>query len=141
MTPRNATARNAAFLEGKRVLVIEDREENRRLLRAILKLEGASTLEAEEGREGVEIAARELPDLVLMDFQMPGMDGVAATRLLRQDPRCGAVPVIFVTASASEETRRDALEAGGNGLLTKPIDPSRFGAQIAAILQPNAANS
>jgi two-component system cell cycle response regulator DivK len=125
---------NGSFLEGKRVLIIEDREENRRLLRAILKLEGATTLEAEDGRAGIEIAARELPDLILMDFQMPGLDGAAATRLLRQNPRTGALPIVFITASASAETRRDALEAGGDGVLTKPIDPLQFSSQIAVIL-------
>ncbi len=128
------TPQSPSFLEGKRVLVIEDREENRRLLRAILKLEGALVLEASGGHEGIEIAVRERPDIVLMDSQMPGMDGASATRLLRQNPLTAALPVIFVTASASEETRREALEAGGTGVLTKPIDPMRLAAQIAAIL-------
>jgi two-component system cell cycle response regulator DivK len=121
-------------LEGKRVLMIEDREENRRLLRAILKLEGATVLEAIQGGQGIEVAAAELPDLILMDFQMPDLDGIAATRILRQNPRTSSIPVIFVTASANEETRRNALEAGGDGFLTKPLDPMCLGAQIAEIL-------
>ena len=89
---------DTSFLSGKRVLVVEDREENRRLLRAILKLEGAQVLEAGGGREGVEIAERELPDVILMDLHMPDVDGIAATKLLRENPLTRALAIIFVTA-------------------------------------------
>jgi two-component system cell cycle response regulator DivK len=121
-------------LDGKRILVIEDREENRRLLRAILRIEGATMLEAERSKEGIEKAESELPDLILMDFQMPDMDGIEATRRLRQNPKTNAIPIIFVTASAGDETRREALEAGSDGFLTKPFDPTRLVTQIAEIL-------
>jgi two-component system cell cycle response regulator DivK len=126
-------------LEGKRILVIEDREENRRLLRAILRIEGATMLEAERSKEGIEKAEAELPDLILMDFQMPDMDGVAATRVLRQNPKTSTIPIIFVTASAGDETRREAIEAGTDGFLTKPFDPMRLVAQISEILRLRAA--
>jgi two-component system cell cycle response regulator DivK len=125
---------DTSILDGKRVLMIEDREENRRLLHAILKLEGATVLEAVEGREGIEVAERELPDLILIDLQMPVLDGMEATRILRENPRTNSIPIIFVTASVADETRRDALQAGGDGFLTKPLDPMLLGAQIAEIL-------
>lgn len=123
-----------SFLSGKRVLIVEDREENRRLLRAILKLEGAQVLEAGDGREGVEIAERELPDVILMDLHMPDVDGIAATKLLRENPLTRALAIIFVTASVSEKSRRDAEEVGSDGFLTKPLDPLRLADQIAEIL-------
>lgn len=122
-------------LRGKRVLMIEDREENRRLLRAILKLEGAHVLEAAKGAEGIELANTELPDLILMDFQMPDMDGIEATRALKHDPATQAIPIIFVTASANTETRKGALEAGGDGFLTKPLDPTTLAVQVTNILK------
>ena len=127
-----------SFLQNKRVLVVEDREENRRLLRAILKLEGAQILEASGGLEGVAMAGSQKPDLVLMDLHMPEVDGLAATRMLRQDSQTRALFIVFVTASAGEATRREIMEAGGDGFLTKPLDPLQLAAQIEAILCPHA---
>lgn len=123
-----------AALAGIRVLVIEDALENMRLFRAILRLEGAVMLEAFRGVEGIEIAKRELPEVILIDMQMPEMDGLTATRLLRSDPQTAAIPIVIVTASAMREDRARAFEAGCSGYITKPVDPLTLGQQIAAFL-------
>jgi len=124
-------------LAGRRVLVVEDVLENLRLFRAILQLEGAQVLEAASGREGIEIATREQPDIILMDMQMPEMDGLTASRLLRAEPRTRHIPIVVITASAMDEDRRRALEAGCDGYISKPIDPVIFGSQIAEFLAEN----
>ena len=125
----------APTLEGKRVLVIEDTVENMRLFRAVLRLEGVEMLEAENARAGIAIAGRDQPDLILMDIQMPEMDGLTATRLLRADPKTAGIPIIAVTASVLEVDKNKTLEAGCNGHIPKPIDPAIFGQQIAAYLK------
>jgi CheY-like chemotaxis protein len=122
-------------LSGKRVLIIEDTEENMRLFNAILRLEEAQVLEAQLARIGIEIASREQPDLILMDLQMPGMDGLTATRHLRSDPRTKHIPIVVITASAMEDDRRRAFEAGCDGYITKPNDPLEFGRKLATFLQ------
>ena len=126
-------------LQGKRVLVIEDNLENMRLFRALLKLEGAQILEARGGTSGIEMAREHLPDLILMDIQMPDMDGLTATRLLRSDPQTSAIPIIAVTASAMDVNRHQTLEAGCDGYIPKPINPLTFGAQAAAFLRESDA--
>lgn len=127
-------------LEGRRVLVVEDNEENMRLFRAILRLEGvAEVLEAKRARLGLEIAERELPDLILMDIQMPDMDGLTATRLLRANPKTAGIPIVAVTASVTEKDKTEVIAAGCDEHIAKPIDPSTFGQQIAAHLKPQGA--
>jgi len=123
-------------LPGKRVLIIEDMVENLRLFRAILNLEEAHVLEAVSGPQGIALAQSEQPDIILMDMQMPGMDGLTATRLLRADPNTSSIPIVVITASAMEEDRRRAEEAGCDGYITKPIDPPTFGSQVAAFIRP-----
>lgn len=122
-------------LSGKTVLIIEDIEENMRLFNAILKLENAHILEADLARAGIEIATRQQPDIIVMDLQMPGLDGLSATRLLRADPRTSSIPIVVITASAMSEDRKRAFEAGCDGYITKPIDPINFGSQLAAFLR------
>lgn len=123
------------ILEDKRILVVEDTPENRKLFRAVLQLEGAEVFEASGALQGIEIAGRELPDLILMDIQMPGVDGLEATRRLRADPRTASIPVVAVTASVMERDRNQTIEAGCNSLIAKPIDPALFGQQIASFIQ------
>lgn len=132
----------ASDLEGKRILIIEDNAENTRLFRAILKLEGVTEVfEAERARSGIELAQQNLPDLILMDIQMPDMDGLTATRLLRSDPATAAIPIVAVTASVTEKDRREILEAGCDEHIAKPIDPAAFVEQISAHLrQPSAGD-
>lgn len=122
-------------LEGKRVLVIEDTPENMRLFRAVLKLEGVQMLEADGARAGIEIAQTEQPDMILMDIQMPDMDGLEATRLLRADPQTRDIPIIAVTASVMDSDRHKTIEAGCNAHISKPIDPAVFAQQIAVYLR------
>jgi two-component system cell cycle response regulator DivK len=126
---------NVPTLPGKRVLVIEDTEQNMRLFRAILQLEGAEVLEAEGARAGIALAEREHPDVILMDIQMPDMDGLAATRLLRARARTRDIPVSAVTASVMDGDRDKTFEAGCDGYISKPIDPAVFGQQVAAFLR------
>jgi two-component system cell cycle response regulator DivK len=128
---------NHPTLQGRRVLVIEDTEQNMRLFRAILQMEGAEVLEAAGARAGIALAEREHPDIILMDIQMPGMDGLAATRLLRSQAVTRDIRIIAVTASVMDEDRDKTFEAGCDGFITKPIDPDNFGSQVAAYLQPN----
>ena len=122
-------------LQGKRVLIIEDNAENRRLFQAILKLEGALVLEADGAQLGVELAGREQPDLILMDIHMPEMDGLTATRLLRANPATAEIPIIAVTASVMSRDKGKITEAGCDGHIAKPIDPFLFPQQIAAYLK------
>lgn len=126
---------NQPALEGRSVLIIEDTPENLRLFRAILKLEGARVLEANRAPAGIAIAEQEQPDVILMDLQMPGMDGLTATRLLHAASSTSHIPVVVVTASTMEEDRIKAVEAGCNGYIVKPVDPMNFGRQIASIIQ------
>ena len=124
-------------IAGKRILIIEDTEENMRLFNAILKLEDAYVFEADLARVGIEIATREQPDLIVMDMQMPGVDGLTATRLLRADPRTQEIPIVIITASAMSEDKKRAFDAGCDGYITKPIDPLTFGSQLAVFLRPD----
>ena len=122
-------------LQGKRVLVIEDTVQNMRLFRAILQMEGAEVLEAEGAPAGIALAEREQPDLIIMDIQMAGMDGLTATRLLRSKDITRDIPVVAVTASVMDMDRDKTFEAGCDGFISKPIDPDIFGDQIAAFLR------
>ncbi len=127
-------------LAGRRVLIIEDNEENRRLLLFILQLENAEVLEAEDAEKGISIAQREQPDLILMDMHMPGMDGLSATRLLRADPQTREIPIIIVTASAMMHDQAVILASGCDSLITKPIEPLTFASRIIPFLRPNPKN-
>lgn len=121
------------------MLVIEDAMENMRLFRAILRLEDALLLEAFRGAEGIEIARGQRPDVILVDMQMPEMDGLEVTRILRADPQTAGIPIIIVTASAMREDRARAFDAGCSSYITKPLDPMTLGAQIAAFLPRRTA--
>lgn len=107
----------------KRVLVIEDNERNRYLISFILNSAGYSVIEAVNGEEGVVIAVRERPDLVLMDIQLPGIDGYEATRQIRASPGGERVPIVALTSYAMTGDREKALAAGCNGYIEKPINP------------------
>jgi CheY-like chemotaxis protein len=104
------------------VLIVEDDAITRRALRHVLEAEGYSCAEADNGQEAVEIARQSPPQLVLLDVMMPGMDGFTAAKLLRQDPRTREVRIHFLTARDGPAARRAARRAGGQGILSKPID-------------------
>jgi len=107
---------------GKRVLIVEDNEKNMKLFRDVLQATGYSTLEATTGEEAVELALSQAPALVLMDVQLPGIDGVEALKRLRQNERTASIPVLALTAQAMSGDRERFLEAGFDGYLAKPVD-------------------
>ncbi len=109
-------------MAGERVLVVEDNEKNMRLVRDVLQASGYTTLEATTGEEAVELALSQAPALVLMDVQLPGIDGVEALDRLRDDERTASIPVLALTAQAMRGDREQFLEAGFDGYLSKPMD-------------------
>jgi two-component system, cell cycle response regulator DivK len=107
---------------GKRVLIVEDNEKNMKLVRDVLQATGYSTLEATTGEEAIELSLSQAPALVLMDVQLPGIDGVEALERLRQNERTASIPVLALTAQAMSGDRERFLEAGFDGYLAKPVD-------------------
>jgi two-component system cell cycle response regulator DivK len=118
----------------KKILVIEDTEDNRQILRDLLGMAGYDMIEAHDGAEGVAKAAEHKPDLILMDIQMPVMDGYEATRLLKADPALQSVPVVALTAYAMPHERERALAAGCAGQIEKPINTKTFIEQLRGYL-------
>jgi two-component system, cell cycle response regulator DivK len=105
-----------------RILVVEDNEKNMKLFRDVLRAAGYDTLEATTGEGAVTVAADNAPDLVLMDIQLPDIDGIEALGRLRADARTAAVPVLALTAQAMEGDRERFLAAGFDGYLSKPVN-------------------
>jgi CheY-like chemotaxis protein len=124
---------------GRRILVVEDHGDSRLLLRRLLEHQGYGVVEAADGRQAVEAARRECPDLILMDLNLPGMDGVAATRLIRELKELCHVPVVAVTAHDTEEYRRSAILAGCNDYVTKPPDPELLLEKVRVLLEAGRA--
>jgi CheY-like chemotaxis protein len=121
-----------------RILVVEDHPANLELVRYLLEKAGHTVLTAEDGAQGLEIARRERPDLVLSDLQMPMMDGYELLARLRADPLLRTVPVIAITAYSMSGDRHKVLLAGFNGYLAKPLVPETFVAHIEACLADGA---
>ncbi len=117
-----------------KILVVEDNPLNLELLRDILLAEGYEVIEAGDGAAGIEIARLERPDLILMDLQLPGLDGLEATRQIRADSRIASIPIVAVTAHAMKGDDERAREAGCTGFVTKPIDVRQFAALVALSL-------
>ena len=111
-------------MAGKRILAIEDHEENRRLLRDLLTSFGYDLTEALTGEEGLTAAAANPPDLILMDIQLPGIDGYEATRRIKANPALRHIPVIAVTSYALSGDDVKAFAAGCDAYVTKPFDPA-----------------
>jgi len=107
---------------GERILVVEDSEKNMRLLRDLLQAKGYATLEATTGEDALACAVSDAPALVLMDVQLPGIDGVEALRRLRDDDRTASIPVLALTAQAMHGDRERFLAAGFDGYVSKPVD-------------------
>lgn len=122
-----------------RILLVEDNEMNRDMLSRRLTRRGFDVLIAENGQTGVDLAASERPDLVLMDMSLPIIDGWEATRRIKADPATAAIPVIALTAHAMAEDRELALRAGCDDYDSKPIDLSRLVAKIEQLLDGNRA--
>ena len=113
-------------MAGELILIIEDNEKNRRLVRDVLQFKGYQTIESETGEEGVELARSRHPALVLMDIQLPGIDGITALKQLRGDPATREIRVMAVTASAMTQDRQTILAAGFDGYQSKPINVKGF---------------
>jgi two-component system cell cycle response regulator DivK len=109
-------------MAGAQILVVEDNEKNMKLFRDVLGATGYTTIAAFSGEEALALAAEETPDLVLMDIQLPDIDGLEALRRLRADERTAAVPVLALTAQAMRGDRERFLEAGFDGYVSKPVN-------------------
>jgi two-component system cell cycle response regulator DivK len=118
-----------------RLLIVDDNEQNRDLLSRRLQRRGFDVLLANDGQAGVEMARAEKPDLILMDMNMPEMDGWEATRMIKATPDAAAVPVIALTAHAMTGDRERALESGCSDYHTKPVEFQKLLAQIETLLQ------
>ncbi len=113
-----------------RVLLIEDNEQNRYLTTFLLEGQGYEVTSAADGALGVELAGRLLPELILLDIQLPTMDGYAVARALRANPALKGVPIVAVTSYAMPGDREKAIAAGCSGYIEKPIDPETFVGEI-----------
>ena len=108
------------------ILIVEDNEKNMKLVRDVLQVKGYQTLEAGNAEDGIALAQAHKPDLVLMDIQLPGMNGIEALGVLRADPATAAIPVIAVTASVMQQDRKQITEAGFEAYIGKPINLKEF---------------
>ena len=118
----------------QKALVIEDNEDNMNLITFILKKNGYSTVWAENGRRGVELAVQEKPEFIILDIQLPDIDGYEALRLIRVSEADGEVPIIAMTSYAMSGDREKLLIAGCTGYIEKPIDPETVMAEIRKII-------
>ncbi len=118
----------------KTILIVEDDPKNLELFRDLLQVSGYKTVEATDGKQGIELARAKKPDLILMDIQLPRMDGLEATRILKADATTSNVPVIALTAYAMKGDKERILEAGCDGYLAKPINTDEFLKEVAEYL-------
>ncbi len=118
----------------KTILLIEDNPQNRYLVKFLLETRGYEILQAETGPQGLAMAAHHRPDLILLDIQLPGMDGHAVAQALKSDPQLKAIPIVAVTSYAMVGDREKCLAAGAEGYIEKPIDPESFGDEVERFL-------
>jgi two-component system cell cycle response regulator DivK len=119
----------------KRILYIEDNPDNRMLTKRILVVEGYDVLEAKDGPSGLAVAEKQDLDLILVDINMPGMDGYEVTRRLRKMPKLVTVPIIALTANVLHGDREKSLDAGCDGYIQKPLDVDMLPEQVATFLE------
>lgn len=125
-------------MESKRVLVIEDNALNMKLVDALLRISHHEVLKAADAEVGLQMARREQPDLILMDIQLPGMDGLTATRMIRDDEELKHIPVIALTSYAMQGDEEKAIAAGCTGYIRKPIDTRKFMDSVEGFLNLEA---
>ena len=118
----------------KRILVVEDQEDNRQIVRDLLTTTDYEVMEAENGEEALAAVAKQRPDLILMDIQLPIMDGYEATRRIKSDPKTRTIPIIVVTSYALSGDETKAREAGCDAYVTKPYSPRALLAKIKEFL-------
>jgi two-component system cell cycle response regulator DivK len=120
-----------------RILIVEDDDDTQGMVRFLLEYKGYEVLLAKDGKQGLEVANREKPDLILLDLAMPEMDGWSVAHKLKGDPATKAIPVIAVTAYTMSSDRRMALSAGCDGFIGKPMNVPEFIAEIEKFLGKN----
>ncbi len=123
-------------MAGEKILLVEDNPVNRRLSEFLLRSHGYRILQATTAQEAFEIIKAERPDLIVMDIQLPGMDGLEATRKLKEEPTTREIPVIAVTSYAMKGDEEAALAAGCVGYITKPIEKTILLAEVDRLLKP-----
>ncbi len=121
-----------------RILIVEDDEDNRHLVAFLLKSGGFDVLEADDGREGLNKARQEHPDLLLLDMSIPEIDGWALARLLKSAPETQSICIVALTGHTLPGDRKKAIEAGCNGYISKPLDTNSFVDQVEAFLTGKA---
>jgi CheY-like chemotaxis protein len=121
-------------MAGELILIIEDNEKNRKLVRDVLNVKGFKTIESETAEEGLKLAIEKSPSLILMDIQLPGMDGITALKHLKTNPETKSIPVIAITASAMTYKRLTMLAEGFDGYQTKPITVKDFLEEVRRVL-------
>ncbi len=131
----------SALGAGKSILIVEDNEKNLRLARDVLQFHGFRTVEATRGEDALGLARQHLPDLVLMDISLPGIDGVEAARQLKAEPLTALIPIVALTASVMLIDRVRFGDAGFAGLIGKPIDVLTFPDQVLAYCRRPAEES
>ena len=128
-------------MKTKKILVIEDNKLNMKLMRNLLKIDKYQILEAVDAEAGIEVAKAKQPDLILMDLQLPGMSGLDATKILKENRYIRDVPIIALTAHAMRGDEKNALSVGCDGYITKPIDTRKFRNKIKKLLNGNVRSS
>ena len=118
------------------VLLVEDTEDNRFMMRRLLEMTGYRVVEAMNGEEAVKLAESETPQLILMDLSLPVIDGLAATRLIRKLPKLKSTPIIAVSAHDTSDFQSEAIKAGCNSYVSKPIDFGELETLIGHLLKP-----
>ena len=117
------------------ILIVEDNEKNLKLVRDVLRVKGYATIEATNAEDGIALANEHKPDLILMDIQLPGMNGIDALRVLRADSATAAIPAISVTASVMQQDRNLITDAGFDGYVGKPINLKEFLDAVRTMLE------
>jgi two-component system, cell cycle response regulator DivK len=120
----------------RRILVVDDQEDNRRILRDLLTANGFEVIEGKTGEEGVALAEAQTPSLILMDIQLPGIDGYEATRQIKAKPALSATPLIVVTSYALSGDDAKAFAAGADAYVSKPFSPRALLAKVREFLGP-----
>lgn len=123
-------------MSNEKILIVEDNQTNLKLFNVLLTIEGYQVQTAKDGYEALDILNIYKPNLILMDIQLPGMDGLELTRKLKTDPKYKDLPIVAITAYAMKGDKEKALASGCAGYITKPIDPKNFLQIIAEFLHP-----
>lgn len=125
----------------KKILIIDDQLEVRELIAVTLSAPEFTVLRASNGRDGIQIAKKQSPDLILLDISMPQYDGIATCKTLKRDDETKRIPIIFLTARQAREDVRKAIDAGGVDYITKPFSPENLHARVRKVLAARARKS